>query len=308
MTDPTSPAGAQPSSEQPLAQQSVPQQPLAQQPVPQQPMAYVPPPGYPAGPPAPASAGVHKLSSKIILAVAAGVAIVSGGTTAAVALTGHSSHTTPPPAPAPIGQGGVLSQPTPAPSTQPSGSPASPSAPDPAQSPIAPAPADSTSPAQGGQPAQGSQTGGQAVTIAGNVAITPAAGWSVANQQGSSVILTNSAGDAELFVTVGRAQSSDIGQDLQADIQGVASNFSGLQLGQPSAPQSGNGTNFTQAEVVRFTGGEATQQGTVQVTGIFNELLNPNTGLSAFLVLSAQSDSALQSAAQDADAMVSSML
>jgi hypothetical protein len=121
------------------------------------------------------------------------------------------------------------------------------------------------------------------------------------------VVLVGSDNATQMFITVGKAQSADISQDLSADIQGVAKNLTDLQVGQGGQPGAIQGQNFQQELVVRYQATISTQQGTTPVFGAFGELLNPSTGESAFIDLNGTSSAALKAISNDADSMINSM-
>lgn len=136
--------------------------------------------------------------------------------------------------------------------------------------------------------------------------MTPAAGWTVVKQGSNFAVLLNAQQTAQMLITTGKGQSSNISQDLASDIQSAAKDFTDLKLGQAEQPATINGKNFQQGLAVTFQATISTQQGTGPVFGGFAELLNPSSGLSAFVEFIAPSPSEFKRNTPDAQAMISS--
>jgi hypothetical protein len=270
------------------------------------------------------------LRTGVIVGIMVLVILIVVGVTAAIVLSGTSSHPQPPQP----GQSGGLaagaapSQPGiantfintpgtvgPAPATTgpaPSTTGTAPGTVGPAPATTGPAPSTvaptgTTAPAA---PAGSSSTG--LINIGDGISLTPATGWSVESQsqKDKSVLLINADTSAEMFVAVGKVSGTDIAQVLSVDIKNVTSGgaFSNVQLttqGQPNTLQS---DRFQQELAVGYTADLQTQQGTIPVVGVFLELLNTSTGESAFVDVHAVSSDAMKKAAKDGDAMISSML
>lgn len=266
------------------------------------------PPGQFARPAAPSfatppPAGQHRLSGKIIAAIVAGVVIVAGGIGAALALSGGSSSKKPVPvaasshpAPAPA----PTTQPAPGPSTQPA--PATSAAPTSAPSTEA-APSTQPAPAPTSKAAPNPTTA--AITIAGPVTVSPAAGWQVVKRGSGYVILAGNG--AQLYVYAYRAQSSDVTQDLVQSIEAFTKGTTGLQLGKAAPAARINGRNFDELRDVPFVFNVSTQQGTATVHGLFVQFLNSHNGVAAFCVYASTSPSALQANAKAGLAMIASV-
>jgi hypothetical protein len=111
---------------------------------------------------------------------------------------------------------------------------------------------------------------------------------------------------ADIFVTVGAAQSTDITQALSADIHAVTGVI-GMQVGPMGTPSTFHGQNFNLGVSVSYQGTLSTQQGTTPIFGVFVELMNTSTGQSAFSDFSANSIAALKAHAAEADSMDNSL-
>ena len=243
-----------------------------------------PPPAYGTPPPKPP----HKLSGALIGAIIAAIVLVAGGTTAALVLTGGPKHSAGPAAPA-VGPAPLPGPQSTAPAPQDSSSAPAPqdssSAPAPQDSSSAPAPQDSSS-----APAPQPQGAGGGTAIAGGVSITPASGWTIKANKDGHAGLSDANGDAFLDVFVQKASSTDLGSELQAQVQGFmqVNNYTNVQLGTVGSGAD-SGPNFTEEAGVAFQGELSGQQGTVQVSGFIDLRLNPSTGVEALSAYAAGS-------------------
>jgi hypothetical protein len=236
----------------------------------------------------------HRLSARSIAAIIAVILLVAAGVTAPIVFSGNETHPTPPPAPT----GGHLST---AATAQLGGAARGRET----LGPIVLA-------AKMFPQASGPLSAGSSVEVGGGITLTPAAGWSVESTGKNAVLLINGASTAEFFVTVGKASSTDIAQELSNDIanytkssSSVLSNVQVTNKGQPTSVQS---SHFQQELGAGYSGSLQTQQGTISVVGVFLELLNTSNGGSAFVDVHAVNKNALQPAAKDGDSMVNSML
>jgi hypothetical protein len=244
----------------------------------------------------------HRLRAGVVVGIMLLVILVVAGVVAAVVLSGTSSHPKPPQPGQSGGLAGASSQPgTVHGSINTPGTigPAEPSTPG-TDAPTAPA-----------TPAAGTFSTG-AVSVGDGITLTPAPGWSVESQSKDdrTVTLINADTSAEMFVAVGKASGTDIAQVLSTDITNATSGaaFSNVKLsGQPSQ-KTRQSDRFQQERGVGYTADLQTQQGTIPVVGVFAELLNTSTRESAFIDVHAVSSDALKQAAEDADAMIGSML
>lgn len=260
----------------------------------------------------------HRFGAATIAVIIAVIVLVVAGVTAAVVVPGTSSR----PLPSKPGSAGGLVATNPAAPSQPGATQphaVTPHTLDPSPTttytlgaspaPFSPAPATlaplaTTTPGAPASPVSSTT----AVNLGNGISITPAHGWSVANQPDDhTVLLTNSDSTVNFFVTVGKAQSTDVQQELMLDIKGLETNLTNVQLtGAQQMTTTGN--NFPQAAGVNYTADVSTQQGTTALTGAFFELLNPSTGGSAFIDFAAASADALNSATHDGAAMLASMV
>ena len=113
--------------------------------------------------------------------------------------------------------------------------------------------------------------------------------------------LPNSDSTVRMFATVGKAQSTDIKQELANDIkrETAADGMTNVQLTPGHPPTTAQGNNFQQMFGVNYSADRSTQQGTEPVTGVSLELLNPSTGLPACIDVNSSSNDALKAAATD---------
>jgi hypothetical protein len=147
------------------------------------------------------------------------------------------------------------------------------------------------------------------VELAGGVSLTPADGWVVSEQGDGIVVVDKEDGSATMFVLVGVVETTDVEEQLQADIQGFVEN-SGLANVKVTKTElkTVESQNFQEAAMCGFTGDLTLQQGTVEVIGMFLELMNPSDGLAAFVMFMAGGEEAFDASAEDADSMIGSML
>jgi hypothetical protein len=154
-------------------------------------------------------------------------------------------------------------------------------------------------------------TSANPITIGQGVSITPAPGWTLANQGTNWVMLYNADSTAQTYVTVGKASGTDILAELQADINSLTSASSaGLSNVQMEKPLTNTlqGNNFQQDAIIGYTADQSTQQGTTSIVGVFAELLNPSNQQSAFIDMKAVSPAAANQAGTDTGRMMGSML
>jgi hypothetical protein len=150
---------------------------------------------------------------------------------------------------------------------------------------------------------------GKPVEVVEGVSITPADGWTVDTEDKGLVILMNADKSAMLFVTAGVTDSKDAAEVLDADIQKFVEE-NGMANVKVTKPKTGtlDSKNFQETVTRGFTGDLETQQGTLNLVGMFAELMNTSTGMSAFIVYNAPSEDEYDASAEDADSMISSML
>ena len=149
------------------------------------------------------------------------------------------------------------------------------------------------------------------IAIANGISLTPAPGWTLTNRGPNWVTLYNADSTARIQVEVKRAGGTDILAELQADINKLTSTPStGLtnvtNLTGPST-KSLHSAKFQQQASIDYTADISTQQGTIPVLGVFDELLNTTNMLSAFIDYR-QDGSATTHSASSGGMMVDSML
>ncbi len=159
-----------------------------------------------------------------------------------------------------------------------------------------------------GPPLRVSLTSADPIDIALDVSITPAPGWTPGNRGPDWVTLTNANGSAQMSVTVRQSGSTDAVATCKADIAQYIPSSHLTTVSDVSAPIPGQqGGKFPEKASIDYTAGLSGRQGVVPVLGTFTALLNPATGLSAFIDFR-QSTNATPQAAADGAAMINSML
>ncbi|MCB0940875.1 MAG: hypothetical protein KDB72_11655 [Mycobacterium sp.] len=154
-------------------------------------------------------------------------------------------------------------------------------------------------------------TGDGVVDIGDGLSMKLAKGWTVEDKGENYAILLKSDTSAELAVTSGKVGGTDAVSVLEADINhlinGRNAALSNVKLGDPQR-MSLQSRNFQQEAAVPYWADLSIHQGTIEVYGVFVELLNTKTGEAVFLDLHAVSADALGTAAGDTDRMVNSLL
>ncbi len=149
------------------------------------------------------------------------------------------------------------------------------------------------------------------IVIANDISLTPAPGWTLTNRGPNWVTLYNADSTARIQVEVKPAGGADILAELQADINRLTSTpTTGLtnvtNLTGPSV-KARHGANFQQQASIDYTADISTQQGTIPVLGVFDELLNTSTLLSAFIDYREDGEASTHSA-DSGGMMINSML
>jgi hypothetical protein len=149
---------------------------------------------------------------------------------------------------------------------------------------------------------------GSAITLYKSVSVTPAAGWTVANQDQGVVMLENS-NNVIVSAIAGAADQPNITQEasagLSAFLKGAA--MTNVQQEPVEPVQTIQGKNFQQLYGIAYTGNIQNNQGTMTGEGIFATLFNSSTKTAGFLDVFAPSDSALQAAEPGVKSMLQSM-
>jgi hypothetical protein len=149
------------------------------------------------------------------------------------------------------------------------------------------------------------------IDVAPGVSVTPAPGWTVADQGPGWVRVVNAFASAEMEIKVKPSRGSDPVAVLQADINNLSNvSTTGLtnvrNLGAPGSSPTQGGT-FTQQAAITFSADGTSRMGPTPVIGSFSELLNPSTHQSAFIVF-AQNEDAPPGADSDGQAMIDSLV
>lgn len=240
------------------------------------------------------------LNAKLVALIVVVIVLIAGGITAAVVLT-KKPPTQTPPQPGPPGQ--IVSMPITGavPHSMPLTAAAAP------HSMSAPVALMST-----GMPLAGETmlaVAGKPVEVVEGVTITPADGWTVDTQDKGLVILMNADKTAMLFITAGVTDSKDAAAVLDADVQKFVEENSMSNV-KVTKPKTGtlDSKNFQEVVSRGFMGDLETQQGTMNLVGMFAELMNTSTGMSAFIVYNAPSQDDYDASSEDADKMIGSLL
>jgi hypothetical protein len=150
--------------------------------------------------------------------------------------------------------------------------------------------------------------GGGTIKFPDGVTLTVAPGWTIVESSQTWVLLANSDNSALM--------EADSGKPAMPDITEEAGFMAGLRMTsrltnvvqEPQGVQTVQGNNFTQSLQVNYTGNRQTNQGTMQVYGIWTTLFNASTQIACFIDFRAISPDAFQAALPDAKSMLASML
>jgi hypothetical protein len=151
--------------------------------------------------------------------------------------------------------------------------------------------------------------GGGTINFPDGVTLTVAPGWTVVQSSQTWVLLANSDNSALMKAESGKPPISDIteeagfmaGQDaVLSGLTNVVQELQGVQTVQ--------GNNFTQSLQVNYTANRQTNQGTMQLYGIWTTLFSASTQIGGFIDFRAISPDAFQAALPDAKSMLASML
>jgi len=148
-----------------------------------------------------------------------------------------------------------------------------------------------------------------AITLYNSVSITPAPGWTVANQDQGYVNLLNPHKGVIVSAVAAAADRPDINQEatlgISAFINGAG--MTNVQQDTSAQVQTIQGNNFQQLLPIAYTGNIQTNQGTTEVEGVFVTLFNSSTRTCGFVNALSSSDDALGAAAPDFKSMLQSM-
>lgn len=152
-------------------------------------------------------------------------------------------------------------------------------------------------------------TSADPIGIDQGVSITPAPGWELVDRGPNWVTLADTDAGAKMRVTVKTAGAGDVAAVLQADIDNEVANTSLINLAPSDEIKSKTvqGGHFQRAARVHYTADERAGIDTTHLMGVFMELLNPSSRLSAFIDYR-ESDESPSQIGGVAEAMINSML
>jgi hypothetical protein len=153
--------------------------------------------------------------------------------------------------------------------------------------------------------------GGTTVNLSDGISVTVAPGWTICGASNSWFWANDNANTAQISVTSGTEHAPDINGEMAWNINdeiNVQPLTNVVQSPDPNGVQSLQGRNFTQELLVGYTADQQTNQGALQLTGVWIDLFNPSTQLGAFINLVAQNSGDLQQAIPDAKTMIGSFL
>jgi hypothetical protein len=149
---------------------------------------------------------------------------------------------------------------------------------------------------------------GTAVKLTNGVSLTPAPGWTVAQQGGQTATLYNGDKSAGVFAAAGSANASDITQESAMLINGNIKGDGLTNVQQtPGQVQAIQGKTFDQLLEVDFTADVQTDQGTMQIWGGWVTLYSSARHASGLFDYFAGSQAAFKASLQDAGQMMASM-
>lgn len=146
-----------------------------------------------------------------------------------------------------------------------------------------------------------SSPGGGTVSLGSGITLTLAPGWTVANQRSGEALVRNPRNVARLFTVVSTASSSDIKTDLEAGIRSEGSAQSLSTSGYQVINVTGNFNQVAQESYVETVGGS-------HYTGVFLELLNTSSMLSAYVDAYALTDAEYRNNEPAIHTMILSMI
>ncbi len=151
--------------------------------------------------------------------------------------------------------------------------------------------------------------GGGTIKFPDGVTLTVAPGWTIVQSSQTWVLLANSDNSALMEADSGKPAMPDITEEA-GFIAGQDTLRSGLTnvVQEPQAVQTVHGNNFTQSLQVNYSANRQTNQGTMQLYGIWTTLFNASTQIIGFIDFRAISPDAFQAALPDAKSMLASML
>jgi hypothetical protein len=151
--------------------------------------------------------------------------------------------------------------------------------------------------------------GGGTINFPDRVTLTVAPGWTIVQSSQTWVLLANSDNSALMEADSGKPPMPDITEEagFMTGQDTILSRLTNVDQ-EPQGVQTVQGNNFTQSLQVNYTANRQTNQGTMQVYGIWTTLFNPSTQIAGFIAFRAISPDAFQAALPDAKSMLASML
>jgi hypothetical protein len=147
-----------------------------------------------------------------------------------------------------------------------------------------------------------------AINLYNSVSITPASGWSVVNQDDHFVLLGNSNRNVLVAALADASDEPDINQESSALINQTIKGAAMTDVEQdPPKLKTIQGNNFQQMLGVAYTGAIQTNQGAVEVEGLWVTLYNSATGTTGFVNIYSPSTTALDAATDEVASMIQSM-
>jgi hypothetical protein len=150
--------------------------------------------------------------------------------------------------------------------------------------------------------------GGPTINLPDGVTLTVAPGWTIVDSSQTWVLLANSDNTALMEAESGKSAMTDITEEAGFMAGLYAINRLTNMIEEPQGVQTVQGKNFTQSLQVNYTANRQTDQGTMQLYGIWTTLFNASTQIAGFIDFSAISPDAFQAALPDAKNMLASML
>jgi hypothetical protein len=151
---------------------------------------------------------------------------------------------------------------------------------------------------------------GTAINLYHAVSITPASGWTVANQGPGYVNLLNSGKNVQVFAVAGSTNAPDINHEATADISGDinGNGLTNVQQDSVGQVQTVQGNNYQQLLEFAYTANAQSDQGAMQLFGFWVVLFNSSTQTAGFINFFSPDPDALNTATPDFKNMVLSML
>ncbi|MDO5499610.1 MAG: hypothetical protein Q4F67_08020, partial [Propionibacteriaceae bacterium] len=228
-----------------------------------------------------------KKSSALIIGIVVAAIAVLGLGGLAIGLLGGKDDPLPPPPPPPTVQPTPTTNPTTDPTTEPT---------------TDPDPAPTTEPTPGGGGGQQTQPSGNAIQLSNGMSVTPASGWTVAQQNANAVLLQDARGRS-MIISTGRV--NDPRNDVTELLRRLTADGSDVRLGDVETPDLHSSIDVARqaAAMTATSGGGSTRIGMVAIAS------SRKADQTGFLTVVAAPPDAFQddSFTEGADAMVESL-